>query len=125
MQLPNKNLIISVLAGLCAGGFLMAGWQHYSYPSRPLFVEITNTLPAVLPIVKIEHGNDFIQEKILLTQLRAGETRLLTLNHEPQRGYSVEAQLPDGSKTEACVGKMTSSWVNHVIISENGIYNRN
>jgi hypothetical protein len=87
-------------------------------------LEISNMRGEIIPLLKIEHGSDTTQEKILLTQLRAGETRMISINHEPGRGYSLEAQLPDGSKVEACVGKMSDRWVNRVIITSNGIFSK-
>jgi len=119
-----KPLVLLTLLGVMVGAFGMKLWYGLQYPGRPLFVEISNMRGETIPLLKIEHGSDTTQEKILLTQLRAGETRMITLNHEPGRGYSLEAQLPDGKKTEACVGKMSDRWVNRVIITSNGIFSK-
>ncbi|WMP19009.1 hypothetical protein [Thiothrix lacustris] len=119
-----KQLLLTGMGGVVLGVAAMMLWYGQQYPARPLFVEIVNMREETLPLLKIEHGNDLSQEKILLTQLQVGETRWVTLNHEPGRGYSVEVQLPDGKKTEACVGKLSSSWVNRVIITNNGIFSK-
>ncbi|WP_156946904.1 hypothetical protein [Thiothrix lacustris] len=119
-----KQLLLIGMGGVVLGAAAMMLWYGQQYPSRPLFVEVVNMREATIPLLKIEHGNDFSQEKILLIQLQAGETRWVTLNHEPGRGYSVEVQLPDGKKTEACVGKLSASWVNRVIITNNGIFSK-
>ncbi len=118
------SLALTGLLGLATGTYGTHLWYGWQYPSRPLFVEIANMRTENIPLLKIEHGNDFSQERILLTQLKAGETRIITLNHEPGKGYSVEAQLPDGKKIEACVGKMSASWTNRVIITGNGIFSK-
>jgi hypothetical protein len=119
-----KPLVLVGLLGVVVGVFGMKLWHGQQYPGRPLFVEIANMREETIPLLKIEHGSDTTQEKILLTQLRVGETRMITLNHEPGRGYSIEAQLPDGKKVEACVGKMSDRWVNRVIITSNGIFSK-
>jgi hypothetical protein len=119
-----KHLGLAGSIGLLLGIAGMQFWYGQQYPSRPLFVEIENMRGETIPLLKIEHGNDLSQEKILLTQLRAGETRIITLNHEPGRGYSVEAQLADGKTVEACVGKTSARWVNEVAITSNGIFSR-
>lgn len=118
----DRKAILLGLSGLLSGALVMHLWYSTQYPSRPLFVEIANLRDATIPLLKIEHGNDFSQEKILLTQLKAGETRTITLNHAPGKGYSVEAQLADGSKVEACVGKQSQRWVNRVVLTSNGIF---
>lgn len=119
-----KHLLSASVLGAAVGAFGMNLWYGHQYPGRPLFVEITNMREANIPLLKIEHGNDFSQEKILLTQLQVGETRIVTLNHAPGKGYSVEAQLADGKKVEACVGKLSDRWVNRVIITGNGIFSK-
>lgn len=120
----SKPLALAGCLGLAAGIYSTHLWYGWQYPGRPLFVEIANMRTENIPLLKIEHGNDFSQERILLTQLQTGETRIITLNHEPGKGYSVEAQLPDGKKIEACVGKMSASWTNRVIITGNGIFSK-
>jgi len=119
-----KHIGIAGSLGLLMGIVAMQLWYAQQYPGRPLFVTIENMRGETIPLLKIEHGNDLSQEKILLTQLRAGETRIITLNHEPGRGYSVEAQLADGKTVEACVGKISERWVNEVAITSNGIFSR-
>ncbi len=124
MAMNFKELLLVGIGGVAVGMVAMSLWHGQQYPGRPLFVEIANMREATIPLLKIEHGNDFSQEKILLTQLQAGETRVVSLNHEPGKGYSVEVQLPDGKKTEACVGKLSKRWVNRVIITNNGIFSK-
>lgn len=124
MTLGIKAIVGIVLLAAVVGALGMKFWYGMQYPGRPLFVEIVNLRDATIPLLKIEHGNDFSQEKILLTQLRAGESRVISLNHEPGKGYSVEVQLADGKKTEACVGKLSHRWVNRVIVTSNGIFSK-
>ena len=124
MNFTSGTVWWGVLVGMLIGALSMKFWCGTQYPARPLFVEVVNMRDATIPLLKIEHGNDFSQEKILLTQLKVGESRIITLNHEPGKGYSVEAQLADGSKVEACVGKMSDRWVNHVILTSNGVFSK-
>jgi len=119
-----KQVGLAGSLGLLLGSVGTQFWHAQQYPGRPLFVEIENLRGETIPLLKIEHGNDLSQEKILLTQLRAGETRIVALNHEPGRGYSVEVQLADGKTVEACVGKTSERWVNEVAITSNGIFSR-
>ncbi len=124
MMMSFKHWLMAGSLGVLLGAFGMKLWYGQQYPGRPLFVEIVNMREETIPLLKIEHGNDLSQEKILLTQLQAGESRMITLNHEPGRGYSLEAQLPGGKKVEACVGKLSDRWVNRVIITTNGIFSK-
>lgn len=117
-----RGVMIAGLGGLLVGIGAMFLWQKAQYPGRPLFVEVQNTRHETIPVLTIEHGSDFAQEKLLLSQLRAGETRLVSLNHEPGRGYSVALQLANGETMEACVGKSSPKWVNRVLITSNGIF---
>jgi hypothetical protein len=124
MKISTQTLIFATSLGFMVGISSLYVWHTWHCPGRPLFVEIANMRTENIPLLKIEHGNDFSQERILLTQLKAGETRVITLNHEPGKGYSVEAQLADGKKVEACVGKMSESWTNRIIITSNGIFSK-
>ncbi|HRJ53407.1 MAG TPA: hypothetical protein PLE99_11620 [Candidatus Thiothrix moscowensis] len=122
--MESKHKWLAGGAGLLLGMLAMQLWHGYQYPMRPLFVEIVNMRQDDIPLLKIEHGNDLSQEKILLTQLRSGESRYISLNHEPGKGYSVETQFADGQKTEACVGKLSTRWSNRVIITSNGVFSK-
>lgn len=117
-----RGVMVAGLGGLLIGAWVMSLWQGTQYPGRPLFVEVQNTRNETIPVLTLEHGSDFAQEKLLLSQLRAGETRLVSLNHEPGRGYSVALQLVNGETIEACVGKSSTKWVNRVLITSNGIF---
>ena len=113
------QLLVVLLIGLGLGSFVVQRWHKQDFPQQALYVEIKNTRDELIPLVKIEHGSDFLQERILLTQLRPGESRMITLNHE--QGYSVEAQLRNNDKIEACVGKLSIDWVDHIEIGNNGV----
>jgi hypothetical protein len=115
------QLLVVLLIGLGLGSFVVQRWHKQDFPQQALYVEIKNTRDELIPLVKIEHGSDFLQERILLTQLRPGESRMITLNHEPGKGYSVEAQLKNNDKIEACVGKLSIDWVDHIEIGNNGV----
>ncbi len=121
MDREVSQLIIALLVGIGLGSFVLQRWHNQEFPQQALYVEIKNTRDELIPLVKIEHGSDFLQERILLTQLRAGESRMITLNHEPGKGYSVEAQLKNNDKVEACVGKLSIGWVDHIEIGKNGV----
>ncbi|MGL4185793.1 MAG: hypothetical protein ACRCR4_08430 [Thiotrichaceae bacterium] len=115
------QLLVVLLIGLGLGSFVVQRWHKQDFPQQALYMEIKNTRDELIPLVKIEHGSDFLQERILLTQLRPGESRMITLNHEPGKGYSVEAQLKNNDKIEACVGKLSIDWVDHIEIGNNGV----
>jgi hypothetical protein len=115
------QLLVALLIGLGLGSFVVQRWHKQDFPQQALYVEIKNTRDELIPLVKVEHGSDFLQERILLTQLRPDESRMITLNHEPGKGYSVEAQLKNNDKVEACVGKLSIDWVEHIEIGKNGV----
>lgn len=116
-----KQLSIAVVIGLLLGGLIVQRWHHLDFPEPVIFVELKNTLNEVIPLVRIEHGSDFLQERILLTQFRPNETRLIRLNHELGKGYTIEAQLKNKEKIEACVGRYATQWVEHIEIGLSGI----
>jgi hypothetical protein len=121
MDKEVTQLLVVLLIGLGLGSFVVQRWHKQDFPQQTLYVEIKNTRDELIPLVKVEHGSDFLQERILLTQLRPGESRMITLNHEPGKGYSVEAQLKNNDKVEACVGKLSIDWVDHIEIGKNGV----
>jgi hypothetical protein len=116
-----RGLLIAILIGLILGGLVVQRWHSQDFPRHAVYIEIKNTLSEVVPLVRVEHGSDFLQERILLTQLQPNEARLITLNHELGQGFTVEAQFSDGEKTDACVGRMASRWVEHLEIGKSGI----
>lgn len=121
MERELKHLLIAIGLGLLLGGLIVQRWHKLDFPESVVFVEITNTLNEVVPLVRIEHGSDFLQERILLTQFRPNETRLIRLNHELGKGYTIEAQLKNKEKIEACVGRYATQWVEHIEIGFSGI----
>jgi len=119
----KKTLFLSLLIGISAGFFTSYFWYGQQYPKQTLFVELINLRQDTVPLVTIEHGNDFVQETILLTQLRAGEKRIISLNHEPAKGYSIKAKL-DGREIDVCVGKSSEQWHNRIVLTQNGIFGK-
>ncbi|PID99924.1 MAG: hypothetical protein CSA79_05920 [Thiothrix nivea] len=117
----RTTLLISLAALLLGASVTHAVWKH-RYPGRPLFVKLENMRKEVIPTITIEHGNDFSQEKIIVTQLKPGETRIINLNHSPGKGYSVKTRLPDGEDIDVCVGKNSDSWVDHILFGKTGIW---
>ncbi|MEZ5534444.1 MAG: hypothetical protein R3F02_02360 [Thiolinea sp.] len=117
----RTTLLITLAALLFGAAVTHAVWKN-SYPGRPLFVKLENMRKEVIPTITIEHGNDFSQEKIIVTQLKPGETRIISLNHSPGMGYSVKTRLPDGEDIDVCVGKNSDSWVDHILLGKTGIW---
>lgn len=105
-------------------GVPQAGSGHAHNPGQPLYVKLDNTLDRVAPLVVFEHGNDFTQERITLTQLQPGERRVVALNHRPGMGYTITVDWGGGRQNSVCVGKFTDSWVNHVLLTPEGIVSR-
>lgn len=99
-------------------------WHAWHTPGQPLYVKLDNTLDRVAPLVVFEHGNDFTQERITLTQLQPGERRVVALNHRPGMGYTITVDWGGGRQNSVCVGKFTDSWVNHVLLTPEGIVSR-
>ncbi|MCK5918960.1 MAG: hypothetical protein KAG34_11060 [Cocleimonas sp.] len=97
-------------------------WQDMNYPMRPVFVEVVNATQKLIPSVIIEHGNYQLQEKISMVQLRAGEKRIVALNHEPGLGFNIKVNYADGEVTEICGGKSKGYWFYRETIVDVGIY---
>ena len=114
---PWRLALLSCLLGV---GITLL-WHTLSTPGPVLFVKLHNQLEQIVPLVVFEHGNDFTQERITLTQLQAGETRVVALNHRPGMGYTVTIPWSATRQTSVCVGKFTDSWVNELSITADGI----
>lgn len=122
MTFSLRTTLFIALATLVLGvSTTHALWKN-DYPGRPLFVKLENMRPEVIPTITIEHGNDFSQEKVIISQLQPGETRVISLNHSPGMGYSIKTRLPDGEDIDVCVGKNSDSWVNHILFGKTGIW---
>ena len=121
MNSEVKHLLIVLIVGVLLGGLVVQRWHKLDFPQSVVFVEIKNTLNEVIPLVRVEHGSDFLQERILMTQLQPNETRLISLNHELGKGYTIEAQLKNQEKIEACAGRYTTQWIEQIEIGLSGI----
>ncbi len=123
-QLPRwVSLVVVGLGGVLLGAWLLSCWQSDKYLAQPLFVEIINLRPEVVPNLTIEHGNDNLQEKIIVTQLQPEEVRVIMLNHRPGLGFSVKTKL-DGQEIDVCVGKSSNKWINQIFLRKDGIASR-
>ena len=117
-----RSVIIAVL--LISVGILFGYyWNALQHPMRPLYVELYNETDSLIPSVIIEHGNGNLQEKIIIVQLQAKETRVLALNHKPGMGFNVAVNYANGEKTEICAGKSKNHWFFRETITKFGVYN--
>jgi len=98
---PLTKILLVFLSGVAVSGI----WNWYHHPIQPLYVDIYNGTSATLPEVNIQHGKNNLQERIQLFQIEAGTHRIISLNHTPGPGFSIEAVLPDGSSVTICAGK--------------------
>ncbi len=121
-NLKISHLIIAVITLILLSVGATKYWQDLHYPSRPVFVEIFNATHKLIPSVIIEHGNYQLQEKISMVQLRAGERRIIALNHEPGLGFNIKVNYADGEVTEICGGKSKGYWFYRETIVDVGIY---
>ncbi|PID46367.1 MAG: hypothetical protein CSB47_04465 [Proteobacteria bacterium] len=125
MTLSRHHLLLIILASALTGAFITHKTWQSSYPGRPLFVEFHNLRTETIPLITIEHGNASSQEKIVLTQMKPDEVRMVSLNHSPGQGYNVLVNLANGDEYNMCLGKGTDNWVNHVRIRDSGMYGGN
>ena len=89
---------------------------------KPLFVELVNDTEDLIPSVILEHGKAGLQEKITIVQLKAKESRMIALNHNPGMGFNVAVNYANGEKTEICAGKSKDHWFFRETITKFGIY---
>lgn len=122
MTLSRRSLLLVILVSALLGAFITHQFWRHSYPGRPLFVTFHNLSENTIPTITIEHGNALSQEKIILTQMKPDEVRVISLNHSPGMGYNVLASLSDGQEFNMCLGKGTDKWVNQVRIRDSGMY---
>ncbi len=121
-QLKISHLMIIAITLIILSVVATKFWQNRHYPSRPVFVELVNATNKLIPSVIIEYGNDQLQEKISIVQLRAGEKRIIALNHEPGLGFNVQVNYANGEMTEICGGKSKGYWFYRETILDVGIY---
>lgn len=118
----GKHLVLSAIVLTIFSALATKYWNDRYYPSRPVFVELFNNSQNLIPSVIIEHGNDSLQEKITVVQLRAGEKRIIALNHQPGLGFNVQANYANGEMIEICGGKSEGYWFYRETILDVGIY---
>jgi hypothetical protein len=121
-NLKLSHLIIAVITLIILSIVATKLWLDLHYPIRPVFVEVFNATHKLIPSVVIEHGNYQLQEKISMVQLRAGESRIIALNHEPGLGFNIKVNYADGDVTEICGGKSKGYWFYRETIVDVGIY---
>lgn len=122
LGLTKKHWAIAVILLILISILATKYWNDRYYPSRPVFVELFNSTNKLIPSVIIEHGNDQLQEKITVVQLRAGEKRIIALNHQPGLGFNVQANYANGEMIEICGGKSEGYWFYRETIMDVGIY---
>ena len=121
-QLKISHLMMAAITLILLSVIATKFWQDQHYPSRPVFVELVNATHTLIPSVIIQHGNHQLQEKISIVQLRAGEKRIIALNHEPGLGFNIKVNYANGEVTEICGGKSKGYWFYRETIVDVGIY---
>jgi hypothetical protein len=121
-QFKISHLMIATITLILLSIIATKFWQDQHYPSRPVFVELVNATHRLIPSVIIEHGNHQLQEKISIMQLRAGEKRIIALNHEPGLGFNIKVNYANGEVTEICGGKSKGYRFYRETIVDVGIY---
>ncbi len=121
-SLKQSHWIVIVIALILASVLATKYWVERYYPSQPIFIELINATKQVIPSVIIEFGNDQLQEKIMMVQLRVGEKRILALNHHSGLGFNVQVHYADGEMTEICGGKSKGYSFYRETIIPTGIY---
>ena len=116
LKSSKVKLLLMFFIGATSTGI----WNRYHHPIQPLYVDIYNGTSITLPEVNIQHGKINLQERIQIFQLEPGEHRIISLNHSPGPGFSVEAILADGTSYTICAGKDDALLV-HVSITSAGI----
>ncbi|OOZ44741.1 hypothetical protein [Solemya velum gill symbiont] len=110
IQLSLRQILLTAAFVVVTAVISANWWIGLHYPAKPLYVVILNMTEHILPSVNIEHGNMDLQEKIMAVQIRPGERRVITLNHEPAQGFNIDVNFQDGEKTSACIGKFSQKW---------------
>ncbi|WP_200180435.1 hypothetical protein [Ectothiorhodospira mobilis] len=90
-------------------------------PDRALVVHVQNRTSETLPKVNLHYANVNTQQETNILQLRPGETRTVTLNHEPGLGYTVRVPMPDGRTLEVCGGRAKDTRVMREVITPDSI----
>ncbi|MCG5501498.1 hypothetical protein [Ectothiorhodospira lacustris] len=110
---------MALVAGI--GITLWATTPELSLPERSIIVHVQNRTDETIPTVEIGYANVDTEQHTTLLQLRAGETRTITLNHEPGLGYNIEAHLADGRVLDICGGRHPESRVMREVITRDSI----
>ena len=102
---------------------VLAAWVLFpkplTLPQTSMLLEIVNESSKTVPSVEIKFGNQNSQETILTLQIIPGETRTLTLNHQPGIGFNFTTHI-DGEEISFCAGKFSKSRILRQTIRENG-----
>lgn len=109
--------MLSLLAGLCAGG--LAGWLWFAPPASQdlMYVTFHNHSDQMISSIHLEFGFDLNQSDLLALQIKPGEARTLALNHAPGRGFNTKVSYTDGLVQEFCANKGVSGRYQSVHLS--------
>jgi len=116
----SRKIILATLiflAGTLFAWILQIG--TLALPKTSMLLEIVNESSKTVSSVEIKHGNENSQETILALQIFPGETRALTLNHQPGMGFNFTARI-DGEDITFCAGKFSKSQGLRQTIKEGG-----
>jgi len=109
--------IVVFSAGVLLGWILLP--KSLPLPKTSMLLEIVNESSKTIPSIEIKHGNENSQETILALQIIPGETRTLTLNHQPGMGFNFTTHI-DGEEISFCAGKFSKSQGLRQTIREGG-----
>jgi hypothetical protein len=93
--------------------------ESLALPKTAMLLEIANETSKTVPSVEIQYGNQNSQETILALQITPGETRTLTLNHQPGMGFNFTTHI-NGEEISFCAGKFSKSQGLRQTIKEGG-----
>jgi hypothetical protein len=107
MKKRYKLLLAAAVFSAGAGLTLLLS-KTVALPQTSMLLEIVNESANTIPTVEIQFGNQNSQETILALQIVPGETRTLTLNHQPGMGFNFTTRI-DGEDITICAGKFSES----------------
>lgn len=119
MKKRHKLLLAAAVFSAGAGLALVLQPKTIALPQTSMLLEIVNESANTIPTVEIQHGNQNSQETILVLQIIPGETRTLTLNHQPGMGFNFTTRI-DGEDITICAGKFSESQGLRQTIRDNG-----
>lgn len=112
VDILRSRSMYSLLAGV------LLGWLLFSPPAQQNIMHVTfhNRSDMLVNSILLTFGFDLNQSDLRVLQVRPGESRTISINHIPGRGFNTVVSYSDGRIQSFCANKGISGQKQEVIL---------